>query len=63
MTSEQTVVLRFRDHEVVIRGRNLQPVYAKLLTEEIAHLEESDVDWARESETFVDHLAIRNLRG
>ena len=59
MASELSIVLWFHDFKVVVRGRNLRPVYQRIIREEVTHLEESDVDWSPESESFVDRLTIQ----
>lgn len=58
MTSEQMIVMWFAHYKVVVRGRNLRPVYHQIINEQVTHLEESDVDWAPETESFVDRLTI-----
>ncbi len=59
MTSEQSIVMWFHDYKVVVQGRNLRPVYHQIIGEQVTHLEESDVDWAPESESVVDRLTIQ----
>ena len=61
MSSDQRIVMRFFQYQVVVVGRNLGPVYDAILEERVEHLEESDVDWAPESATFVDRLTIERL--
>lgn len=58
LTSSQMIVMEFRDHRVLVRGRNLTPVYRGLVAHRIAFLREDDFDVSPESETFVDSLTI-----
>ena len=58
LTSPQCIVLQFRKHRVEVRGRNLAAVYAGLVSQTIAYLQEQDIDTAPESETFIDSLTI-----
>jgi hypothetical protein len=58
LTSPQCIVLEFRKHKVVVRGRNLMPVYRGLVAQKITYLREDDIDVSPESETFIDSMAI-----
>ncbi len=58
MPSSRTISLRFVDRRVIVQGRNLGPVYDDLIKERVARLQEDDMDWASESETFISRLTI-----
>lgn len=58
LPSQEMLTLRFVDRRVVVRGRNLGSVYDGLVEEQVAQLQEDDVDWASESETFISKLTI-----
>ncbi len=55
MPSPQSITLRFLDRRVTISGCNLAPVYEDLIRERVVRLQEDDVDWAPESETFISN--------
>jgi hypothetical protein len=58
LTSPGCIVMEFRKHKVVVRGRNLTAVYRGLVGQTVAYLQEDDFDLAPESEVFIDSLAI-----
>lgn len=62
MPSPQEVVLHFSNRRVVVRGRNLRPVYDDVLKERATTLAEDDMDWASESETFISKLSIERIQ-
>ena len=61
MPSSQEIILRFSRKRVVVRGRNLEPVYERLLEQRVVSLAEEDVDWASESETAISKLSIERV--
>ena len=58
MTSSETIVLVFRNHRVIVRGRNLAPVHQALLAERLVRLREDDEDWVSEAETFISQVIV-----
>jgi len=61
LPSPQMLTLTFSDRRVVVHGRNLETVYEGLIREAVTELQEDDVDWVSESETFISKLTI--IRG
>lgn len=58
LTSPRCIVLEFKKHKVVVRGRNLVEVYRGLVTHKVGYLREDGLDLAPESDTFIDSLTI-----
>jgi hypothetical protein len=58
LTSPQSILLEFRNHRVVVRGRNPMPVYRGLVAQSITFLREDDFDVSPKSDTFIDSLTI-----
>jgi hypothetical protein len=58
LTTDLALVLEFTNHHVIIRGRNLTPVYDAVVGRTALYVQENDVDWAGEAETFVEALTI-----
>ena len=52
------ITMEFREHRIVIRGRNLRPAYDYLLRNRITFLQEDDFDAASESDTFIDSIRV-----
>ena len=61
MPSLQSIILEFREHRVVVRGRNLALLYEGLIAQRVNHLEEDVVDWAPESETAIESIQIEPM--
>ena len=55
------ITLEFREHRIVVRGRNLWPVYDHLLHHRITYLREDDFDAASEEATFVDSIIVERI--
>jgi len=55
------VSLEFPDHHVVVRGRNLRPLYDALLRHRVVFIQEGDLDVVSESNPFVDRIVIGPL--
>ena len=55
------VTMEFQEHRVLIRGRNLRPIYDHLLHHRVTYLQEEDFDATPESETFVDAIVVERL--
>lgn len=56
------ITLEFADHQVVVRGRNLRPVYDHLVGHRVTFLQEDDFDHASESETFIESIVVERRR-
>jgi hypothetical protein len=55
----QGVRLEFPHHTIRVRGRNLRPLYDRLLRHEVTFIQEEDFDAAPESATFVDEITVQ----
>ena len=55
------ITLEFQEHRIVVRGRNLRPVYDHLLHHRITFLREEEFDATPETDTFVDGLIVERL--
>ncbi len=53
--------MEFQEHKIVVRGRNLRPVYDHLLSHRVTFLQEQDFDAAPESATFIDSINVERL--
>lgn len=58
MLSPATIVLAFRTHRVIVRGRNLASVHDALLAERLERLREGGEDWVSEAETFISQVVV-----
>ena len=58
LTSPQCIVLEFKKHKVVVRGRNLLKLYRGLVAHQVGYLREDELDLTPESDTFIDLLTI-----
>ena len=56
------ISLDFLDHRIRIHGRNLRPLYTRLLGHQVTFVQEGDLDVLSESETFVDKITVRRTR-
>lgn len=54
--------LEFREHNIVIRGRNLRPLYDHLLEHRVIYVLEDDFDAAPESDTFIDSISVERIQ-
>jgi hypothetical protein len=54
--------LEFREHNIVIRGRNLRPLYDHLLQHRVIYVLEDDFDAAPETATFVDSINVDRIQ-
>ena len=54
--------LEFREHNIVIRGRNLRPLFDRFLQHRVIFVLEEDFDAAPESATFVDSISVERIR-
>lgn len=52
------IAVEFTDHRVLLRGRNLRPLYDELVLQRVTFVQEGDLDFVSESETFVDSIVI-----
>jgi len=52
------ITVEFRDHRIVLRGRNLRPLYDHLVDHRITFIQEDDFDAAPETATFVDAIVV-----
>ena len=52
------VSLEFPDHRIVLRGRNLRPLYEALLGHRVRFVQEGDLDTVSEDDPFVDRIVI-----
>lgn len=52
------IAVDFTDHRVLLRGRNLRPLYDALVRHRVVFVQEGDLDFLSESETFVDSIVI-----
>ena len=50
--------LEFPDHQIMIRGRNLRPLYEALLWHRVTLVQEGDLDTVSESDPFIDRIVI-----
>ena len=53
------ITIEFQRHVVVVRGRNLHPVYEALMRHDVLFIQEDTFDHARENETFVDSITVK----
>jgi hypothetical protein len=58
MDGESVIELDFPEHRILLRGRNLHPLYSALVQNRVTSVQESDLDVLSESETFVDRIVI-----
>ena len=56
--SGSVVSLEFPDYHVIVRGRNLRPLYDALLGHKVLFVQEGDLDVVSESDPFVDRIVI-----
>ncbi len=61
LPSTTTIQLRFREHEVTVRGRNLAPVYQDLVAHRVTAVREDDFDVVAETDTFVESVTIEPI--
>ncbi len=54
--------LEFREHNIVIRGRNLRPLYDHFLQHRVIFVLEEDFDAATESATFIDSIIVERIQ-
>ena len=54
--------LEFREHTIVIRGRNLRPLYDHFLQHRVIFVLEEDLDTAPESATFIDSIDVERIQ-
>ena len=54
--------LEFREHNIVIRGRNLRPLYDHFLQHRVIFAVEEDFDAAPESATFIDSISVERIQ-
>ena len=54
------IVLQFDEHRIEVTGRNLRPLFDRLLRQEVTFIGESDLDYRSESATFVDRIKARH---
>lgn len=54
------ITLEFGAHRVHIRGRNLGPLYNRLLAHQVTFVQEGDLDVQSEWATFVDSITVRH---
>ncbi len=54
------ITLAFGVHRVHIRGRNLRPLYNRLLAHQVTFVQEGDLDVQSEWATFVDSITVRH---
>lgn len=52
------VSLRFPEHHVTVRGRNLRPLYEALLRHRVTYVQEGDLDTVSEDDPFVDRIVV-----
>lgn len=58
MERESVIQLDFPEHRVLLRGRNLRPLYSALVQNRVTSVQEGDLDVLSEAETFVDRIVI-----
>ena len=54
--------LEFPEHNIVIRGRNLRPLYDHFLNQRVTYVLEEDFDAAPESATFIDSISVDRIQ-
>jgi hypothetical protein len=54
--------LEFREHTIVIRGRNLRPLFDHFLQHRVIFVLEEDFDATPESSTFVDSISVERIQ-
>jgi len=54
------ITLEFGVHRVHIRGRNLRPLFNRLLTHQVTFVQEGDLDVRSEWATFVNSITVRH---
>ena len=54
--------LEFPEHNIVIRGRNLRPLFEHFLQQRVIFVLEEDFDAAPESATFVDSISVERIQ-
>ena len=52
------ITMEFREHKVIIRGRNLRELYDLLVDQRITYIQEDDFDNEPETATFVDAIIV-----
>jgi hypothetical protein len=57
------ITLEFTSHKVFVRGRNLRPVYDRLLAHRVTFIQEEDFDVMPESATCIDAIVVERLPG
>ena len=55
---ELGVSLEFPDHQIMVRGRNLRPLYDALLWHRVTFVQEGELDVVSESDPFIDRIVI-----
>jgi hypothetical protein len=58
LDEDSVIELEFPDHRILVRGRNLAPLYDVLVENRVTFIQEGDLDVLLESETFVDSIVI-----
>jgi hypothetical protein len=54
--------LEFPEHNIVIRGRNLRPLYDHMLQHRVVYVAEDDFDAAPETATFIDSINVDRIQ-
>jgi hypothetical protein len=55
------ITLEFTHHKVNVRGRNLRPIYDRILEHRVTFIQEEDFDVMPESATCVDAIVVVRL--
>lgn len=58
LEQDSAIELEFPDQRVLLRGRNLAALYEVLVENRVTFVQEGDLDFLSESETFIDSIAI-----
>jgi hypothetical protein len=58
LVHDSGVELEFPEYRILVRGRNLGPLYEVLVENRVTFVQEGDMDFLSEAETFVDSIVV-----